>query len=114
MEVVVAVTILSVGIAGVMGVFSVCVRAETRAARLDAAVAIAREKLELTTATNIENLASDKGVVDSFSWSVGLAELQLGLMRASVEVRWTDMGRPRTFAMSQVFLPRQPEQGDGR
>jgi hypothetical protein len=106
-EVLVAMTILAVGILGVMGAFSVCTQAAARGFRLDEAAGIAEKELNLAMISPPSNLEPQSGAVDQFTWKLTFAEKPYGLVLASIQVDWTEKGEPRAYPLAQLFEPRQ-------
>jgi len=107
LEVLVASTILCVGIIGVLGASSVSMRTASGALRLDEAVSIAQRQLELTTAAGLVALGPRTGGQGRYRWTVELAERPEGLMMASVLVSWPERGRTQQFRLSEIFIPPQ-------
>ncbi len=103
-EILVAVTILAVGILGVLGTFSVSLRAGTQASRLETAAAIADRELELVVAAHKEITSDSGGSSGQYRYKVRVTELPQNLLLASVEVRWFERGRSETFRLSRVFV----------
>lgn len=106
-EVLVAMTILAVGILGVLGAFSVSMRAASRASRLDEAVSIARKEIELAVTARADELAPKSGSSGLYAWQLTFVRKPHNLLRASMEIKWTERGQTRTFKLSQVFEPQQ-------
>ena len=103
-EVIVAMTILAVGILGLMSAFSLCAQTASRGFRLDQAASVAEKQLELAVASPASNLEPITGSVDQYAWTITFAEKSYGLVLASVMVHWTERGVPQAFRLSQVFL----------
>ena len=106
MEVIVALTILSAGIVGVVSTFALCGRAAGRNFRLADAVALAERQIELAAATPRDRLAASRGKEDRYTWRLTVDEMAHGLVRASVAVEWLDRGKTRTWRLSQILVPR--------
>ena len=107
LEVLVASTILGVGILGLVGGFSVSTRTASRAMRLDGAVSIAQRELQLTVAAGLAALGPRTGEEGIHRWKVELADRPDGLMAASVSVSWQERGRTEQFRLTGIFLPPQ-------
>lgn len=105
-EVIVALTVLAVGILGVVDAFSSCGRVASHSLRVAQAMNIVQKELELASVTPASSLAPKTGSVGQYSWQVEFAEKPHGLVRATVEVRWTEQGKPQVFQLSQIFRPR--------
>ena len=106
-EALIATTIVSAGLIGIAGAFSLSHGAGTRADRLREAAMLAERRLELATAVSADQLDADKGSSGRLAWQVTYSERHHNLMMASVSIRWLDRGRPTTFHLSRVFQPRQ-------
>ena len=105
-EVLVALTIMAVGILGIMTGFSLCNRAASRQARLAEAVTIAERELELARMTPAGGFLSQTKTAGPYSWQVAFTEKEYHLAVASVSVKWTQRGEPQVYNLSQVFEPR--------
>ena len=105
-EVLVALTVLSMGIVGVVGAFCHCQRAATGNLRFDEAAAIAQRELQLAMAKSLNNTSDIKGTSGLHSWTVTFQEKALGLIQASVVVRWPLSGRMQEYRLSEIFQPR--------
>ena len=108
-EALVSVTILAVGIIGVLGAFSLSLRAATTATRLEEAVDIAQRQLELASSSSRQNMQPGGGSSGRYSWRLKLTELPHGLALASIEVKWLERGQLQEFRLSQIFRPREEE-----
>lgn len=109
LEAVVASTLLSVGLFGVLAGLSGGMRADTRATRDRAAAAFVQSKMEQTVATPMEELHSDAGGDGGQTWKLDLTPLSGGLVRASISVAWSEQGQEDAFTLVQVFAPRHKE-----
>ena len=107
LEILVAVTILSVGILGVLAGFSVSTRAAARAYRNDQAAVIAQGKLDEVLVLPASELEPASGESGQFHWALEFEAKPLGLVRATVVVGWLEQGRPETYRLSQLFLPQE-------
>jgi prepilin-type N-terminal cleavage/methylation domain-containing protein len=108
LEILVAMTILSVGIVGTMHAFSLSMRAGTEASRLARASEIARRELVLAAAAPSGGIDND-GAEDAYTWRIREMDQADGLLVVSVTVNWLDRGRPQSFALSQVVFSRAPQ-----
>jgi len=107
LEVLVAVTILSVGVLGVLTGFSLSTRASARAYRTDQAAAIARCQLEQALALPTRELEPGTGTSSRFHWTLDVEGKPHGLVRATVTVKWLERGQTESYRLSQVFVPRE-------
>ena len=105
-EVLVSLTILAIGLIGIMSAFSFSTQIATRSVRLADAATIAQSKLELIVAGQANHLEPNTGSVGLYQWEITFEERDLGLALASVVVRWTERGTPKSFRLSQIFWPR--------
>ena len=110
-EVLVAITILAVGIVGVLAAFSQSMQVGSRAMRRDEAGAIAQRQLELATVQSVDSLHSRSGSSGPYTWTMTFQEKPHGLVRASVSVKWQERGQQQQFVLSQIYLPRGAGQG---
>ena len=107
-EALVSMTILGVGIVGVMSAFTLASRSGSEAMRLSEAAAIADQRLE-TLLGSSESQWVPRGVSGNYAWEAKVADLRDGLRLATVVVRWTDRRGRQEFELSEVFLPRLSE-----
>ncbi len=113
LEVLVASTILGIGILGVLGAFSISMRASSRAMRLDEAVTIAQREMELTTSAGMAAMGPRKGNQDIFQWTVDLADRPDGLTMAAVSVTWPQRGQMQQYRLAEIFsVPQEPEDSE--
>jgi prepilin-type N-terminal cleavage/methylation domain-containing protein len=105
LEVLVATSILAVGIVGVLAVFSLSIRAASTAEQLDTAVRLATNRLELAVAVPAGGIRPDSGSAGRFKWTVTYTDKPHRLVLATVQVTWTDGGQPQTYQLSQLFMP---------
>lgn len=110
LEVLVAMTILSVGIVGVLGGFSLSIRAGSRAMLLNEAVDIAQREFELLSTVPAADMLPSSGSSGRFSWQVVVSDRPGGLVLASIQVTWMRRGQSESYKLSQVFLPHRPEE----
>ena len=104
-EVIVALSILSGGIIGVAGTFSMCSRAGSLNLRLGEAGMIAERELRLAVATAGDGSRAFRGESDLHKWDITFEDMSLGLVRATVVVSWRQQGQDRDFTLSEIFLP---------
>ena len=112
LEILVAVTILSAGILGVLGAFSLSLRAGVRAARVEDAARIGERQVQLGIVGPAEALRAQRGAEGAFAWQLDFEQAQEGLMLASVTVTWSEQGRGQKFRFSRVFLPARAAQAE--
>ncbi len=105
LEVIVATTIFSVAVLGVLGGISLCSQRAYRMQRLDRAAEIAACELELATTLPASKLQAYKGADDRHRWEVDYRSRPHDLMLATVKVSWVDRGREESFQLAQVFMP---------
>jgi len=105
MEVLVAMTILAVGIVGVVAALGQSVRAASSASHLEEAVEIAQNQLALAVRARADALAGGSGTTLRYRWSLGYAQKPHELSVASVTVEWLDHGQMQAYTLSQVFRP---------
>lgn len=106
-EVLVAMTMLAVGILGVMGAFTLAMQTASRSGRLGEVAAVAEQQLELAVTTRPGEAEPKTGSAGPYAWTVTFSDRPHALMLASVTVSWSDHGQPQTFQLSRVFLPRR-------
>lgn len=106
-EVIVALSILSGGIIGVAGTFSMCSRAGSLNLRLGEAAMIAERELRLAVATAGDSSRAFSGESDLHKWNITFEDMSHGLVRVTVAVSWAQQGRDREFTLSEIFLPAQ-------
>lgn len=108
LEILVAVMILSVGIVGALGVFTLSLRTGTQASRLGRATEIAQRELALASAAPGAAMGQT-GSQGAYTWQTKQVDLPEGLIALSVAVKWSRRGRPQTFALSQIITPGDQE-----
>jgi prepilin-type N-terminal cleavage/methylation domain-containing protein len=109
LEVLVAMTVLSVGIVGVLAAMSLSVRASGQAWRVDEVSRLAQNQLALAANLSVDQLEPSNGVLERYKWLVSYAEKPHGLVVACVTVEWMEEGQARTYRLCQVFRPRAAE-----
>lgn len=106
-EALVSMTILAVGIIGILSAFSLSSRSGSEIMRLAKAAEIADKQLQLVFCSGGSGLAS-QGVSGPYKWEIQTAELHEGLQRTSVVVTWSDRRGMQSFKLSEIFLPHSP------
>jgi prepilin-type N-terminal cleavage/methylation domain-containing protein len=110
LEVLVALTVLTVGILGTMACFSVSLKAAGRAKASEDAVAFAQQKLADALCTPVEQLQPANGNTGRYQWALRLRELPYSLVSVTVEVDWLEQGSARQLRLSRVLMPEvEPE-----
>ncbi len=106
-EVLVSVSILTIGIIGVLEAFSLSLRAGSRAAHLGEAVSVAQREIELIAVASAsgDNLTPQTGRSGRYEWNLKLREIQHGLTLVTMDVKWLERGKHETFKLSQILLP---------
>lgn len=108
LEVVVAMTVLAIGIAGAMGAISACVRSSDAAARYSRGALLAQQvaaEFERSETLDSGNLSGTFDSVDAdYAWSadIGTADEQ-GLQPVQITVSW--QGGKRQFLLSTIVRP---------
>ena len=110
-EILVAVTILAVGVVGAIGVFSQSMKAGSRAERLEKAIEIAQCELELAVATlnDPNQLQARETQSGLYKWRIALDEKEFGLVCVSVIVTWQQEGLREELVLSELALPTRSE-----
>jgi prepilin-type N-terminal cleavage/methylation domain-containing protein len=109
-EVLVATTILAVGIVGVMNGFSQSMRAGSKASRLEGAMDIAQKQISLAEASCREDLTPLAGSLGQYSWQMTVTDKPYGLVLVSVEVTWLQESQAQSFVLSEVIVPHSNRQ----
>ena len=104
-EVLVAASIVSVAVLGLLASFSLCVRASSRVSGLDGAVDLAERKLQTALAGPGGMPGALHGTTERYRWTVRFSEKTDQLTLASVEIEWLEGGRSRTYRLGQLFHP---------
>jgi len=107
----VAMMILSVGIVGALGVFTLSLRTGTQASRLGRATEIAQRELALASAAPGAAVGRT-GSEGPYTWQTKQTDLPEGLVAVSVTVKWSRRGRPQAFALSQIVTPNHQEDAE--
>ncbi len=103
-EILVSMTILAVGILGILGGFSLGARVGARTQRIQEAAAIAERELKLASVSLPDGLQAATGSQGLYKWELKFINLREALVRATVEVGWHERGNPERFTMSQIIL----------
>jgi prepilin-type N-terminal cleavage/methylation domain-containing protein len=100
-EVLIALTILSVSVLGIVQSISVCSQNATKALRLAEATEVARREMVLAVmaATGGSPAAGGDGV---YQWKVKKTEKGKDLLLISVTVSWAEKGSLRDFSLSRI------------
>ena len=108
-EVLVAMTILAVGILGILGALHLSAQAAARGFRAEEAAALAERELAGTIAVPRESLSDKAGTDGRYAWTVTITDTLASeqLKRVTVTVRWMEREQERTYQLSQIFLPRE-------
>ena len=106
-EVLVAMTILAVGVLGVLGAFHLSMQAASRAFRVDEAAGLAERELQRAIAVPKESLADKAGTEGRYTWTVTITDPPASqrLKCVTVTVRWLERDQGQTFQLSQIFHP---------
>ena len=109
-EVLVALTLLAVGIIGVLSAITLSQRATTTGMHRQHAALLAERVLAEAVAQPAAQLVPAEGEEGRFAWSLSFADRDHQLKLASVTIEWLDRGEAQTFELAQVFAPRQASQ----
>jgi len=110
-EVLVALTVFSVGILGLLGTIVLSSNVSSRSERLDGAVALANAKLAQATCVTADQLEAQQGQDDRYSYVLSFEDRPGGLLAARMTVQWLERGGVREYTISKVFLPAQVPHG---
>lgn len=105
LEVLVAMTLIGVGILGVLSAFSLSIQAASRSRGTDGATEIAQNQLDLAVHAPTDRLEARSGTSGRYTWHVSYSKGPDGLTTASVAVQWSDRGDKRLFTLSRWFDP---------
>jgi prepilin-type N-terminal cleavage/methylation domain-containing protein len=107
-EVLVAMTVFSVGVLGVMGTLSLSARTAGESTRLWQAVELAENQMEMAVSGILSSRETmQSGTSDAYQWVLRFDEKPNDLLLASVQIRWMERGERREFQMSRLFRPRE-------
>lgn len=101
-EVLIALTILSVSVLGIIQSISVCSHNATKALRLTEATGIARREMALAVLAKGSGSPATGGD-GVFQWKVETSEKAENLLLISVAVTWQERGRPQVFRLSRML-----------
>ena len=104
-EILVALTILSVGIIGILGVFSLGVRAAGKSDRYKKAIELAENKLELAASPASWAVRDETQSQDGLEWTMVTQDAPKGLKLTSIQVEWTERGKSQAICLSRLYLP---------
>lgn len=107
-EVLLAMTILSIGVLGVLEVFSLSWRYGREGYDRRQAVRIAQAELELAVHSLEEVGAGRSGSAGVYLWELKITDAAERLKKATITVNWTRQGQTRSLKLSQIFRPRWP------
>ena len=103
-EVLIALTILSVSVLGIIQCISLCSRSATKALRLAEATEIAQREMALAVMNKASGLpAADRDGV--YQWQVEKTEKGENLWLISVTVTWNAKGESQVFSLSRILNP---------
>ncbi len=110
-ELVAALTILSLGVMGALTLFSTCLRSTADSLNYTQAVLLAQGTLEETVAEGQLMAGSETGDFGTahprHSWEVEIEDTdQLGLMQMDVIVTWTERGREHQYVLTTLVAER--------
>ena len=111
LEILVAMTVLSVGIVGVLGTFTLSLRTGLQASRIGQATEIAQRQMELASA-GLDAALDQTGSKGAYTWQMKQTDLPEGLKVVSVAVNWLERGRTQTFTLSQIVVANDRELGE--
>jgi len=104
-EVLVALSIFSVGVLGVLGAILLSTSVASRAQRLDGAVVLANAKLEQVICVPVDKLEAKQGQENQYTYAISMENRPGGLMAARIVVRWPERGDVQEYSISKVFQP---------
>jgi prepilin-type N-terminal cleavage/methylation domain-containing protein len=107
-EVLVAMTILSIGVLGVLEVFSLSWRYGQQSGDRRQAVQMAQAELELAVHSQEDVSAGRSATAGVYQWELKVADAAEGLKKATITVSWTRRGQTQSLKFSQIFRPRRP------
>ncbi len=105
LEVLVAMTILGVGILGVVTALSLATQAGGSSLRLSEAAQLARQQMMLATSTTPEMLQPNEGIEGRYHWILTYDSKSDDLVLASIQVDWQEKGQTQTFTLREYFQP---------
>lgn len=102
-EVIVATTILSVGVIGVLGTISLGLQTSSESLRLSAATALGERLLREVEVTGGQTSGSE----GAFAWQLSRTEKPHGLVLSSVSIEWKSRGKTARVVLSRLYLPKR-------
>lgn len=108
-EVLVALTIFSVGVLGVLAGLSLAGRAGGHGENFARAAAICEQQIQQAALPASPNLAAKRGSTDRYTWKLEYHRLPHGLARASVTVNWLQNGQPEELQLHRLIRLRQKQ-----
>ena len=105
-EVLVAMTILSIGMLVVSGSFSAASRAVARTRHMSGAAELAVGKLDEAATALPAEMTSASGSEGRYQWQRWFENKPHNLIKALVRVTWLQQGRTETLLLSRVIIPR--------
>ena len=107
----VALTVFSVSILGLLAALFLSYNVSARGEHLDTAVVLARTKLQETISGVADAVPASQQQSERFAHAVTVEERPGGLMAATVTVQWLEGGRMQEYVLSEVFRPVGPQPG---
>lgn len=104
-EVLVAMTVLSVGILGLLGALLLSSNVSARSEHLENAVDLANSKLQQAICVKVDQLQPEQGNQDRYNYTLSMEDRPGGLMAAKMTVQWLEGGSIQKYTLSRVFLP---------
>ncbi len=105
LEVLVAMTILGVGILGVVTALSLATQAGGSSLRLSDAAQFARQQMMLATSTTPDMLQPNEGTEGRYHWILTYDSKSNDLVLATIQVDWQEKGQVQTFTLREYFQP---------
>ena len=111
-EVLVAMSIFSVGVLGVLGAILLSTSVASRAQRLDDAVVLANMQLEQAICVPVDKLENKQGQESRYTYVISMETRPGGLMAAKITIQWLESGEVQEYSISKVFLPATVQEED--
>jgi hypothetical protein len=106
-----AMTIFSAGVLGVIAALSVTSRAASAARRLDEAVTLAQNHIELAKLSGgLRPAVGSSGTSGVYTWETQQDDRVDGSVLIRVSVAWIERGQPRAFQLTELYLPSEGEE----
>lgn len=105
-EVLIAMTILSVSVTGVFAVFLLGLQTTARASNLSQAIDVACNVLNEASVLPTDSATGLEGTTGRFGWSVVVKQKPENLTLITSTVRWSEGGEPHEYKLSRLFLPK--------